>query len=442
MARQGKALARYLSGQGARVTLNDLKRGDELAETRQELADLDLGYELGGHPLRLLEEADALFLSGGVPADIELAQEARRRQIPVSNDSQLFLELTPAGTVGITGSAGKSTTTALLGAMAEEADQAIWMGGNLGRPLLLDLPEMEESHVAIMELSSFQLELMTRSPNVAAILNITPNHLDRHGDIERYTQAKARILDYQSDSDDALLGHGDPIAWDLRTRVRGRLWSFGWEEPPMGRGAYLDGKQLTLRDGDDEEIALLEVEELGLRGQHNILNTLAALTLGHILGIPASAMRRAAMEFAALPHRLEAVAEVDGVLWINDSIATTPERAIAGIRSFDRPLVLLAGGRDKGLDWSAFAQEVGAKVRHVITFGEARGIIQAAIAKSRGAGGASIRVAPDLASAVAVAAQVALPGDVVLLSPGGTSFDEFVDFEARGERFRQLVMDL
>lgn len=442
MARQGKALARYLTDQGALVTLNDRKSPEDLVEARQELANLDLTFEFGGHPLRLLEDTDLLCLSGGVPADIKLASEAKKRGIPLSNDSQLFLEATQARVVGITGSAGKSTTTALLGAMAEESGEDAWYGGNLGRPLLLDLPQMKHSDLAIMELSSFQLELMAKSPPVAAILNITPNHLDRHGSLDRYVEAKARILAFQSESDEALLGHGDPTAWGLRNEVRGRLWSFGWNKPPAGRGAFLDGKQLTLVAADGSETPVLPVDDLSLKGSHNVLNTLAALALGQILGLPSAAMARAASTFQGLPHRLEAVAEIDGVLWVNDSIATTPERAIAGMRSFERPLVLLAGGRDKGLDWSEFGREVSRRARQLIAFGEAAETIKAAVAASSRKDVPPLQIARDLQTAVALAAQLARPGDVVLLSPGGTSFDEFVDFEARGEHFRQWVTDL
>ncbi len=251
LARQGKALARYLSTEGAEVIVSDRKPADQLVEARRQLAGLPIRYVFGGHPLELLDDADRLCLSGGVPSDLPIVQEAGRRGIPILNDSQILLEGCPCLTVGITGSAGKSTTTALLGAMAAaDTSRRTWVGGNIGRPLLTDLPEMSPDDLVVVELSSFQLEWMTVSPKVAAVLNITPNHLDRHVDMADYTRAKAQILAHQSSSDMALLGHDDPGAWGLRSEVRGRLASFGVGKPPEDTGAFIeDGQMVWISDG-------------------------------------------------------------------------------------------------------------------------------------------------------------------------------------------------
>ncbi|HEX9797835.1 MAG TPA: UDP-N-acetylmuramoyl-L-alanine--D-glutamate ligase [Anaerolineales bacterium] len=437
LARQGKALARYLAGQGASVVVSDTRSAEELATAREELAGVDVEYVFGGHPESLLDGADGLCLSGGVPADLPLAETARQRGLPVTNDGQIFLEASPATSVGITGSAGKSTTTAMVGAMAQAAGRTTWVGGNLGRPLLLDLAHMNGGDVAVLELSSFQLELMTTGPQVAVVLNVTPNHLDRHGTMDAYLAAKARILDFQPEDGVAVLGQEDQAAWGLRNRVRGRLLSFGWSEPEAGEGAYLRGGELwLLSQGGTQPV--IAVEDVSLLGDHNLLNTLAACAIGLALDLPAEAMRQAIARFAGLPHRLELISTVRQAHWVNDSIATTPERAIAGMRAFKRPLVLLAGGRDKGLAWATFAQVAAQRARHVITFGEAANTIAEAV-QAVGGGAPQVTAVADLETAVQTAAELVHPGEVVLLSPGGTSFDAFTDFEARGDRFRQLV---
>lgn len=443
LARQGKALARYLVEHGAAVVVSDKKSAEELVEAQMELADLDIQYALGGHPLELLDQVDTVCLSGGVPADLPIADAARARGLLITNDSQIFLEACPADTVGITGSAGKSTTTALLGAMgAQDPGRRTWVGGNLGRPLLADLDEMAPEDLAIVELSSFQLELMTRSPGMAAILNITPNHLDRHKTMAAYVEAKARILDFQGPGDVAVLGREDEGAWELRSRVRGRLVTFGMAEPPEGDGTYIErGKIMWVEDGRTQPIA--EVASIRLRGTHNLLNALAACALAVSAGIPEPAIRKGLANFSGLPHRIELVRHIRGVDWYDDSIATAPERVLAALAVFDEPLILLAGGRDKDLPWEDFAHVVTQRVKHLILFGEAAGKIQASVrAVPEASEGFTYEIIPDLDLAVQRAAEVSQPGDVVLLSPGGTSFDAFKDFEARGEHFRELVLAL
>lgn len=446
-ARQGTALARYLARRGAQVILNDRRPADELRPTQEALADLEasLRWVCGGHPLEALEGVDLVCVSGGVPLTLPLIQEALARGIPLSNDSQVFLEAAPCKVVGITGSAGKTTTTTLVGRMADEGSRSkladsrirrVFVGGNIGTPLLALVDEMQPEDLAVMELSSFQLEIMTRAPQVAAVLNVTPNHLDRHGTMEAYVAAKAHILDHQSPMDIAILGRDDPGAWGLRARVKGRLLSFGFERSFSGEGTYLRGDDLYLWDGDQERW-LMSRREVQLRGAHNLSNVLAACAIAAAVDLPAEAMRVAVRSFRGVPHRLEFVRRWRGVDWYNDSIATAPERAMAAIRSFEEPLVLLAGGRDKDLPWDDFAALVRQRVDHLILFGEAADKIAHAIGE-----GFPYTVCANLKEAVQVAAQVVQAGDVVLLSPGGTSFDEFRDFEERGECFKQLVMQL
>jgi UDP-N-acetylmuramoylalanine--D-glutamate ligase len=443
-ARQGLALARWLSLHGARVTLSDMRSEADLRVARQSLAEYQIHWALGGHPLELLDAADVLCLSGGVPLTLPIVAEAVKRCIPLSNDSQIFMEAVPCKTIGITGSAGKTTTTTLVGNMAKNAygDKA-YIGGNIGDPLINYVDNMEANDIAILELSSFQLDQMTISPNVAAILNITPNHLDRHGTMEAYTAAKARILEFQSEKDAAILGRDDKGAWSLRDKVRGKLYAFSLDELEEGlNGTYLQDGLLNLRDGN-AYLPLILREKVLLRGDHNVSNVLAAFAIGHAVGFPLDSMLEAAEEFRGVPHRLELVRELHGVRWYNDSTSSAPERSMAAIRAFEEPIVLLLGGRDKDLPWEDLMRLVSGRVDHVVLFGEVAQKIQETV---EGLGlrenGSTIMRAQGLHEAVLKAAEIAEAGDVVLLSPGGTSFDEFRDFAERGERFREWVQEL
>jgi UDP-N-acetylmuramoylalanine--D-glutamate ligase len=385
--------------------------------------------------------------------------EAQRRGIPLTNDSQIFLQAVPCLVIGITGSAGKTTTTSLVGKIAEasvklrstEGPTRAWVGGNIGNPLIAVVDEMQAGDIAVIELSSFQLEIMTRSPQVAAVLNITPNHLDRHPSMEAYTQAKARILANQAETGSAVLGRDDPGAWSLAGMAHGSLWSFGLSALPAGGlGGYLHGQEIRLRlpgtSAQSLDYDVLPQSEVRLRGAHNLQNVVAACTISAAAGLPLEAMRSAIRDFTGVAHRLELVRTWQGVSWYNDSIATAPERSIAAIRSFDEPLVLLAGGRDKNLPWEAFARLVLCRVKHLVLFGEAAEKIDRAMEAARVEGGPavlqSITRCHGLQQAVGVAARLVEAGDVVLLSPGCTSFDEFTDFEERGKCFVKWVNEI
>ncbi len=440
-ARQGLAAARWLAIHGAEVSLNDRRSPEALQAAVRSLEGLKVQWVLGDHPLALLDATDVLCISGGVPLDNPLVREAAARGIPLTNDTQIFMEVVPCPTVGITGSAGKTTTTTLVGLMAQQALGArAYTGGNIGDPLLNHVDGMNAQDLAILELSSFQLEQMTLAPRVAVILNITPNHLDRHGTMAAYTAAKRRILEFQAPADTAVLGRDDPGAWEQRQAVRGRLVSFGISPLPEGMdGTWLSDGTLHLHSRG-ADLALLPADSLQLRGEHNLLNVLAAFAIGDACGLEPDAMIRAARSFQGVAHRLEYVRTVRGARWYNDSIATAPERTMAAIRAFNEPIVLLLGGRDKNLPWHDLASLVRQRVAHVVLFGEAAGKIQAALAEQPGT--YSLTHCPDLEQAVQAAAKVAGKGDVVLFSPGGTSFDSFKDFEERGEAYRKWVSEL
>ena len=451
--RQGRALARWLPTVGAEVAVTDSRSAKELGLRRRDYPGVR--FYLGRHPDEVLIGARCVCVSGGVPLDLPILQLARKRGIPFSNDAQLFLERCPAPIIGITGSAGKTTTSALVAKIVESAGYKVWLGGNIGNPLIEALSKISANDIVVMELSSFQLELMTASPQVAAVLNLTPNHLDRHGAFERYARAKATILRHQRESDVAVLGWDDAGSKSLEPMVKGELLAFSLYEMAAD-GAFMLGSRLIVAGSasfDASPHVVCERGDIPLRGDHNVLNVLAACAIAGSMGlaidrpgVAPDVMRQAICQFKPVEHRLEDVRALGGVTWVNDSIATAPERLLAALASYEEPLVLLLGGADKDLPWEAAILAALQKARHIVVFGE-DGEKQVAtkvmnlLDKMR-IGEARISRTRTLADAVQRAAEVAKAGDVVLLSPGGTSYDAYQDFAERGEHFRQLVSQL
>jgi UDP-N-acetylmuramoylalanine--D-glutamate ligase len=442
-SRQGQASARWLSRHGAVVTVNDCATSERMEAARASLSDIPVTWVLGSHPVEILDQTDVLCLSGGVPLDNPLVVEAIRREITITNDTQVFMENVPCRTVGITGSAGKTTTTSLVGQMAKTAfGDKVHIGGNIGDPLLNYVDKMEPGDLAILEISSFQLEQMTCSPDVAAVLNITPNHLDRHKTMEVYAAVKRRILDFQASEGIAILNREDPGSWQLHEKLKGHLITFGIGQiPDQQDGTHLVESILQMRK-NGREISLLRRDEIQLRGNHNLMNVLAAFAIGFATGLPMEAMIEAARHFSGVAHRLEFIRDWNGARWYNDSIATAPERTMAAIRSFTEPIVLLLGGRDKDLPWGELAALVHLRVNRVVIFGEAAGKIADAVEQAGGPLDHKVERCNGLEEAVKLTARMTNPGEVVLLSPGGTSFDQFHDFEERGEAFRKWVLEL
>lgn len=460
LAREGIALARVLVTAGARVTVSDIKPAEALQEALGKVADLPLRYVLGGHPPELLD-TDLIFLSPGVPLDAPIVQAARAAQLPISTETRLFVEICPVPVSAITGSSGKTTTTTLVGEMCKAEGWHTYVGGNIGQPLIGHLSEIVPGDRVVMELSSFQLDLFRpwdpatrgieqfpqlsrgKSPHIAAILNITPNHLDRHATMADYIDAKKQILLYQTARDYAVLNQDDPITRELCGAGAAQVSTFSMREP-VAEGAYLAGNEVRLR-WHGEDIDICRADQIRLRGRHNIANVLAACAIAAAADISPTSMAAVATRFAGVAHRLELVREWRGVRYYNDSIATSPERAIAALESFSEPIVLLAGGRDKHLPWDHWAATVTRQVRHLVLFGEAAPLIEQAMRdhiETYGPVATVIHRCDTMEQAVQVAAHVAQTGDVVLLSPGGTSFDAYRDYAERGARFRELVMRL
>lgn len=505
LARQGLALARFFVSAGAQTVVSDAAPAAKLATELAQVGDLPVELVLGGHPLSLLDGCDLLCLSGGVPPQIELVQAAIARGIPLSNDTLLTLQVARSRGLGpvvaITGSSGKTTTTTLVGQMLTASDLAdgaqVHVGGNIGTPLLDRLHQIRPGDPIVLELSSFQLELFDPQlvwgeitqvgPDIAAILNITPNHLDRHPTMAAYASAKFNLLRHLPAGAQIVLSVDDPVtqrltsprivsteqdqwqalptAWQLEKTIA-ELCTVVMQQQaaviPFSRlhrldqGAWLEEETLVYAGQP-----ICHRREVLLRGDHNISNLLAAAAISGAAGATIAAMHQVATTFQGVRHRLEVVAMDPPVTWINDSIATAPERAVAALRSFvagKQTLILLAGGKDKNLPWEGFADEVIARVNYLIGFGNAGAMIvdkvqeRAQFMKRRAP---NCAVVQRLDEGVALAARVAgvgtpknTPTDeerhdvsptVVLLSPGGTSYDAYRDFEERGEHFRRLV---
>jgi UDP-N-acetylmuramoylalanine--D-glutamate ligase len=437
LAREGVDLARFLSAHGARVTVTDVKAPQALAEPVAALDGTDVAFHLGGHNLADLDGVDVVYASPGVPPENALVTEATNRGVRISSLVELFFSLCTAPILGVTGSAGKSTTTSLLGEMFTAAAREVYVGGNIGRPLLGKVEDMSERSWVVMELSSFQLEPLQVSPHIALITNVTPNHLDRHPSMEAYWAAKGQILAHQKPTDWAVLNADDP--WSLRYRPVGRVLWFSLQG--VVEGAYVAGaaqQEQVMLLGEP----LLPTSEIPLRGRHNVANVLAAVGAAHAAGLPREAMVSAIRTFRGVAHRLQTVTQRNGVAFVDDSIATAPERSIAALRAYERePLVLIAGGRDKHLPMREWAELISRRVKHVVLLGEMSQLVADAL-RDVAPTYDSVSWATDMDEAVGLAAKVATAGDVVLLSPGGTSYDMYQDFEARGRDFARAVEEL
>jgi UDP-N-acetylmuramoylalanine--D-glutamate ligase len=434
LAREGVDLVRFLTAHGAAVVVTDRKPRETLEDA---IAQLDgaasVTYVLGRTDIEDLGGIDVVYASPGVPPENEILESARQRQIRVSSLVELFFQVCPAPIVGITGSAGKSTTTSLIGEMFAAAGRDVFVGGNIGRPLLGKLEAMTPGSWVVMELSSFQLEALRVSPHIGLITNVTPNHLDRHPSMEAYWAAKGQILAHQGPSDWTVLNADD--AWSLRYRPRGRVLRFSLNS--VVEGAYLTDDEKVMLLGEP----LLKVSDIPLRGRHNVANVLAAVAVAHAASIEREAMIAAVRGFIGVPHRLQPVAERNGVTFVNDSIATAPERSIAALRAYHEPIVLIAGGRDKHLPMEDWASLITHRVRHVVLLGEMSDLVEAAL-HAADPDYEAVSRASTMKEAVEQAIRTAQTGDVVLLSPGGTSYDMYTDFEERGRDFAHAVSGL
>lgn len=471
LGREGSALAALLANHGITVTATDLKTAEQLGnQTTASLKEAGVKLVLGQHPTTLLDESDILFVSPGVPLDVPFLQQAQARKIPLSTESRLFCHLCPAPILAVTGSNGKTTTTTLLGKIMEADGKNTWLGGNIGRPLISVVSQITPDDVVVMELSSFQLEyfhaklnrgvnvqklpsddpqqlaalLDNWSPAIGAILNITPNHLDRHASMKEYVQAKRAIIDYQKGERALIMNLDNDMTRTIGAQFGSHVRWFSTEAHMPG-GAGILGDTLVLFNWQKVPQPVVDKQQIKLRGDHNLSNILAACLMAREGGASIEAMRQVITNFTGVEHRLQLVRELNQVAYYNDSIATSPERLMAALHAFNQPIVLLAGGYDKHLPWEDAARLMLHRAHHIILFGQAAGLINNVLDEVRpevSRTKAKIHRCATLQEAVQQAAQVAPPGSVVLLSPGCASFDAFPDYVARGHKFKELVEQL
>lgn len=444
-----RAVIRWLSRRGARLFGFDQKTAPELGAAHDQLQALGVQLVLGPDYLEQLEtgEWDAVVLTPGMRKDLPQLERLRGRGVPFYSEIGLVFALCRGRIVGVTGSSGKTTTTTLIGEMLKAGPEPVYVGGNIGQPLIEVVEEIPPEAWVVLELSSFQLEMLDQSPHVALVTNVTPNHLDAHGSMEAYVAAKERIVRFQRPDDLAVFNLDNPASAAMSRQAPGRTLLFSRRQP-VPAGAWQDGDRLMIGGipgGQDKPALLCRTSDVQLLGEHNLENILAAAAVAAACGIDLAAARAVVTTFRGVPHRLELVAEWNGVRYYNDSIATSPARAAAGIRAMRAPIVLIAGGYDKKLPFDELAEAVVGAVRVLILMGATASKIEAAVvahARATAAPLPEIVHVGSLEAAVEEAARRARPGEVVLLSPACASYDMFPNFEVRGRRFVELVRGL
>jgi len=437
-ARSGKAVARLLKQAGANVFVSERERANETHLSF--LSELDIPGEFGGHTQRVLD-ADLIVVSPGVPSSIPILREARDRLIPVVSEVEVAAWFCPAPMVAITGSNGKTTTSSLVAHIFETAGLDYVLAGNIGDAFSEFVPTLTEQSTAVLEISSFQLDhIDTFRPKVSVLLNITPDHLDRYDSFEDYAASKFRIMENQGVGDAVIYNYDDAVVRQGVTstldhsHVAGFAFSSQSEVDP---GAFVRGDSLVLRTRQSEEV-LMARDELALPGRHNLYNSLAAAMAARVMEVRVESIRESLMTFEGVRHRLEFIREVRGVRFVNDSKATNVNAVWYALESMDSPVILIAGGRDKGNDYSAISDLVAEKVHGLVTIGESA----EKVADDLGQLVDTCRPAGSMDEAVKRAFDMARPGDVVLLSPACASFDMFTNYEARGDAFRDAVKKL
>ncbi len=434
----GVEAARWLAARGASVTVTDLKDAAALAPSVKALEGLPVALHLGGHDPADFDAADLVVASPAVPRDHPLLARAAARGAALETEVGMFLRACPARVTAVTGSNGKSTTAALAAAMIGASGRTVHLGGNIGRALLNRAGEMVPGDEVVLEISSFQLEWTGPAglrPAVGVVTNVTPNHLDRHGTFEAYLEAKAAVLPPAGEGRAAVLARDDPGARSLADRARCRVvWTALGEDPP-GESLGWRGDRLLARLGGREE-ELLRRSDVGLRGVFNLRNVASAAAAALLAGVAAAAVREGCRGFRGLPHRLEPCGTAGGVACVNDSKATTPEASLRALAVFDTPLVVIAGGVDKKLDLATFARALASRCRGVVLMGDTAGHLESLL---RAEGFSAVARASSMEEAVDRGLALARPGDTLLLSPGHASYGMFVNYEERGDRFREEV---
>ncbi|HTW58198.1 MAG TPA: UDP-N-acetylmuramoyl-L-alanine--D-glutamate ligase [Terriglobales bacterium] len=437
LGKSGVASALFLKAHGARVTVSDTKSGDELRNEIPVLLDHGITVETGGHGDRTFRGQDLIVVSPGVPVDAPPLVQARAAGESVIGEIELAAQFLPGPIVAITGSNGKTTTTTLAGEIMTAGGLAALVGGNIGTPAISLAERAQPETVIVLEVSSFQLEtIQTFRPKVAVVLNVTPDHLDRHRTFEIYVDAKARIFENQHGDDFAVLNADDPTCVAMAARTQAQVFWFS-RQKEVERGAWVREGAVVFRD-DKGQREILQVSEIPLKGAHNLENVLAAVCAGALMGCAPEKIRQAVRDFKAVEHRLEFVATIRGVDYYNDSKATNVDATIKALESFPANIHLILGGKDKGSDYTVLNDLLRQRVKRVYTIGAAAAKIESQVVFPK----SEIIHAETLENAIRKANAVAQPGDVVLLAPACASFDQFKSYEHRGKVFKEIVRGL
>lgn len=434
LGKSGLAAVRWLAKHGARVSASEVKAETDMdPRVLREIMELGVTLEAGGHRRETFLAADEIILSPGVPLDMEPLTAARERGIPVLGEMELACRLVDAPMVAITGTNGKSTVTALVGAMLENEGLSVFVGGNLGTPLIDYGAREEKADYVVVEVSSFQLDTMTSfHPRVAVLLNISPDHLDRYASYDAYVQSKLSIFHNQGAGDWAVLNDDDPALSGFTPPPGVAVLRYG-REKGENRHAYLEGKRI-MGCLPGEAMKEFSPDQCSLRGEHNRENLMASLLAGLALRVRPSVIQKTLDTFRGLPHRLEFVGRIRGVDFYDDSKATNVDAALRSVRSFGTPLVLIAGGRDKGGDYSPLVRAAEGRVKQAVLLGESRFLMAKAFE-----GAIPYSMAEDMEDAVAQAFSCAGPNEAVLLAPACSSYDMFTDYAHRGRVFKEAV---
>lgn len=432
-------IKRFLS-QGARVLACDRREreqlGDICAELEREGAELHLGEDYLSNL-----EVDIIFRTPGMSFNLPELKEARRRGIAVTSEMEVFFDICPAKIFAVTGSDGKTTTTTLIAKMLEAEGYTVHVGGNIGTPLLPRIDEIKPEDYVVVELSSFQLISMRKSPEIAVVTNVAPNHLDVHADMDEYVEAKKNILLHQGAISRTVLNYDNEITSKFKSFVRGQSLGFSMERP-VKSGAWLDTNGYLNMSYRGISAPIMHRDDITILGDHNVANYLAAISA--VWGyVGADTICRVAKEFGGVEHRIEFVREVSGVKYYNDSIASSPTRTIAGLKAFDQKVILLAGGYDKHIPFEPMADSVIEKVKYLILSGPTAEKIKKAVTENEKYQGLpEIIMVQNLDEGVETARRLAVSGDIVTLSPACASFDAFPNFAVRGNYFKELVNKL
>ena len=425
---------------GARVIACDRRSKEQIGELAKTLEDAGVELHLGERYLENLE-VDIIFRTPGMNFNLIELEQARKRGIAVTSEMEVFFDLCPATVFAVTGSDGKTTTTTLIAKMLEKEGKTVHIGGNIGKPLLPQIENIKPEDFVVAELSSFQLISMRKSPDVAVVTNVAPNHLDVHKDMDEYVEAKKNVLMHQNAFSRTVLNRDNEITAGFAKYVRGQSLGFSMERP-VKNGAWLSNDGMIHMSYRGIDVPIMHRNDITVIGDHNVANYLAAISA--VWGyVGSDTIKAVAKEFAGVEHRIEFVREINGVKYYNDSIASSPTRTIAGLKAFKQPVILIAGGYDKHIPFEPMAEEVIKKVKTLYLTGPSAQMIENAITKNADyKGSPEIIHVNNIKEAVVDAHEKAVAGDVVTLSPACASFDAFPNFAARGVYFKEAVNNL